>query len=215
MKNAGGQSFNVGAKIIDCGGTPHISTYREIQDNVDHELFDYSRCKPTQDQIEINNWLTSQNCFGKSILHVGIGNSSIAKLCKDAAYILGVTVAENEKRDADKLGIDNYDVFLVNKYSEIFINHILDKKFDFIIDNNLASFVCCQSHFLAYLAGLISSLSDNGAIITHWLGMQWILDQGSNSTEQCWALDEDKLKHISTIYDLNLTRHGDVFVLKK
>ena len=51
-------------------------------------------------------------------------------------------------------------------------------------------------------------------ILTHWLGMQWILDHGINNTEECWRLNEEKLIYIADFHKLDVRREGDVFIIR-
>jgi len=81
------------------------------------------------------------------MLHVGVGNSKLAqRFASRARRLDGLTVHQNEKTHADALGIPNYTVYVLNKYSPEFVS-VLTKPYDVIIDNNLASFACCQYHF--------------------------------------------------------------------
>lgn len=209
------QHFSINATVIDCGVEPLPSRYDELEERTSHALFDYSDCPPSDDQQDINDWLATQPTNGSAILHMGAGNSSVAKLCPDAHSILAVTVAPKEKQYGDSLALSNYQVFYENKHSESFEAFIADRKFDYILDNNLASFVCCQKHFLRYISALVASLNDGGVLVTHWLGMQWVLDLGLVDTETCWLLDEPKLSHLAECFDLSLSRNEQLFFLRK
>jgi hypothetical protein len=147
---------------------------------LDVEMFvDYSEMETTIDQSRIEKEIESMNLAKKSILHVGIGNSKFAKrFAIELDIIDGLTVSPNEKSKADSLRIHNYTIYLLNKYSREFISTI-SNKYDFIIDNNLASFACCKYHFYLMLDNYLWSLKPNGKILTDQRGMNWsINDRG-------------------------------------
>jgi hypothetical protein len=207
--------FDIGASVTDCGIEPLVSRHDLLESQTSHALFDFSDCLPTKDQQEINLWLSGQNIDGRAILHMGAGNSSVASQSEAAASVLAVTVAANEKHHGDSLSLDNYEVLFENKHNAAFAAFIADKKFDYILDNNLSSFVCCQQHFLAYIAALVNALADDGVLVTHWLGMQWVLDLGIDDTGSCWILDEAKLNHVAASFNLSVSRQGNLFFLSK
>ena len=209
------QLFNIGAKVADCGVEPQVNRHDLLENSTSHALFDFSQCLPTVDQQQINCWLAEQDVNGKAILHLGAGNSSVASQSTQAKEVVAVTVAANEKRHGDSLNLPNYEVIFENKYNTDFCAYLATKKFDYILDNNLASFVCCEKHFLRYFAALVNALADDGMIVTHWLGMQWVLDLGIDDTETCWLLDDDSLAHIAKCFDLTVTRQDDLFFLTK
>lgn len=205
--------FQYPAKIKDCNKSISLHSYDEVEKITKHPLMDYSSCAPSDDQKEINDYLLGYESRGKSILHIGIGNSSIAKMFTHAKNIDGITISENEEFYAKSLGLNNYHIIRENKYCSNLKTMLGNNKYDLIIDNNLASFVCCEKHFLQFMSTLSSSLKSNGMIITHWYGMQWILDHGVNDTEECWRLDEEKLQYIADYYELTLSKVGHVFLL--
>src|SRR5437764_8596280 len=103
---------------------------------------DYSRRQTSVDQARIEAWLGRTDLAGKTLLHVGVGNSSLAKgLAHRVVRVDGLTAHPNEKAHADSLRIPNYRVVLLNKHSRELFR--LRGAYDFIIDNNLASFACC------------------------------------------------------------------------
>ena len=207
--------LHLGATRIDCGREPSIEDYKEIE-SPESRLVDYSLNQVTPDQEELNAWLVRQPIHGASILHVGAGNSSVARLVASRArWITSVTVSKNEKHLADSLALANYSCALINKYSTSFVHSLEVTPYDFILDNNLASFVCCQTHFETYMRGLVSLMAEDGILATHWLGMQWICEADAFRVDSAWRLDSHKLGIIADAFHLTSERHGDIFILKR
>ncbi|MET0616648.1 MAG: hypothetical protein ABWZ54_02685 [Luteibacter sp.] len=208
-------TFDIGVMLGDCGIEPAVQRYDAAADAVSWPLIDYSSCPPTDDQMAINRWLARAPLAGKRILHVGAGNSSIARLlADDVDAVVAVTVSVNEWRHAQTLDLPGYTPLLMNKHSEAFASAFGAGSFDYIVDNNLSSFACCQRHFERYVAAIADALADDGVILTHWLGMRWVLDVGVDDVESAWLLDETKLRTIATAFGLRLDRDGDLFFLR-
>jgi hypothetical protein len=127
---------------------------------------------------------------------------------------VAITVTENEVVHADRLRLDNYSVHRLNKHSLEFAYAFEPCSFDYIVDNNLASFACCQRHFERYLQSISTMLAKDGAIVTHWLGMRWVLDAGVGDVEKAWLLDEEKLQTIAASFQLEVEREEDMFFLR-
>ena len=135
------------------------------------EAVDWTQQETTRDQARIEAVLDTMAVTGASILHVGVGNSRFAqRFASRARRIDGLTVHQNEKTHADALGIPNYTVYVLNKYSPEFLS-VLTKPYDFIIDNNLASFACCQYHFAVMCENYLRALASHGQILTCQIGM--------------------------------------------
>jgi hypothetical protein len=132
---------------------------------------DFSRRDTTKDQARIEAVLETMDLAGKRLLHVGVGNSRLAeRFAPRVARIDGLTIAPAEKARGDALALDNYRVDLANKYSRTLR---LRRRYDFIIDNNLASFACCRYHFYLMLDTYLAALRPGGLILTHQRGMDW------------------------------------------
>jgi hypothetical protein len=148
---------------------------------VDFDLYvDYSTRDTTNDQARIEEVLEGIILPQKRLLHVGIGNSKLAeKFTKLGVLVDGITVSEAEKSYAESLNIEHYRVFMVNKYHRAFADGFAqrgDKNgFDYIVDNNLASFTCCQYHFYQMLENYLGCLKVGGKILTDQRGMDWAL----------------------------------------
>jgi len=128
----------------------------------------------TNDEKDVITFLKNDDLFNnKRILHVGIGNSYIAKNLKNFKKIDGISLSKNELDLAKKINIDNYEVFFQNKYCQ---NNILSKIlnfYDIIIDVNIKSFACCDKAFVNLFKTYSKILNINGIIITSKAGMKW------------------------------------------
>ena len=128
----------------------------------------------TNDEKDVITFLKNDDLFNnKRILHVGIGNSYIAKNLKNFKKIDGISLSKNELDLAKKSNIDNYEVFFQNKYCQ---NNILSKIlnfYDIIIDVNIKSFACCDKAFVNLFKTYSKILNNNGIIITSKAGMKW------------------------------------------
>jgi hypothetical protein len=59
---------------------------------------------------------------------------------------------------------------VLNKYSPEFVS-VIANRYDFIIDNNLASFACCKYHFFVMCENYLRALTPYGQILTCQIGM--------------------------------------------
>lgn len=208
--------FDIGARRIDCGREPRIETHEAADRHASWPLLDYSACEPTEDQAAINRWLEHAALDGLEVLHVGTGNSSVARLLSGKARrIASVTVARNEWEHGRGLGLRDYQVHLLNKHSLAFAERFEPASFDCILDNNLASFACCQRHLERYFETLTGLLKPGGFVLTHWLGMQWTLDVGVDDVEPVWRLDAGKLRAIASAFGLSVQREDELFFLRR
>lgn len=208
--------FDVGATCMDCGDEPRVDSYDAAEHATGWPLFDYSGCDPTVDQAAINRWLEQSTLDGKDILHIGAGNSSVARLVSGRARrVVALTVSQAEFEHARDLGLPDYSIHLMNKHGIAFPDRFESEKFDLVLDNNLTSFACCQRHAERYLATLAGLLKADGAIVTHRAGIQWTLDVGVGDVEPAWKLDEAKLRLIADAYGLHLRREEDLFFLSR
>jgi hypothetical protein len=135
------------------------------------EAIDWTRQETTPDQLRIEAVLERTALAGTKLLHVGVGNSKLAqRFASRVRSIDGLTIHPNEQTYADSLGIGNYTVYVINKYSSEVISALFHT-YDFIIDNNLASFACCKKHFFVMLKNYLSVLGSQGLILTCQIGM--------------------------------------------
>lgn len=159
------------------GETRPYATYKEYcgseQPGVasNDEAIDWTQQQTTPDQVRIEAVLDTMALTGAQLLHVGVGNSKLAqRFASRLSGVDGLTVHHNEKIYADALAIANYTVYVLNKYSREVVS-VLSRTYDFIIDNNLASFACCKKHFFIMLENYLSLLRSQGRILTCQIGM--------------------------------------------
>ena len=207
--------FDIGAQRLDCGREPQVDTHQAAEQRATWPLLDYSQCEPTEDQQAINQWLQQAELDGCEVLHIGTGNSSVARLLAGRARVTSVTVAAGEWEHGRSLGIADYQVHLLNKHGLEFAERFAARRYDCVLDNNLASFACCQRHLERYFETLAGLLSERGFVLTHWLGMQWTLDLGVDDVEPAWRLDAGKLRAIASAYGLAVERDGELFFLRR
>jgi len=159
------------------GETPAYATYKECCGSeqpgvaLNEEAIDWTQQETTPDQARIEAVLDTMALTGAQILHVGVGNSKLAqRFASRVRGIDGLTVHHNEKTYAEALAIDNYTVYVRNKYSRE-EKSALAHTYDFIIDNNLASFACCRKYFFGMLENYLAVLRSQGRILTCQIGM--------------------------------------------
>ena len=141
----------------------------------DNSNFLYWENKPvTDDEIEIVNYLNS-NSVNKlpNILHIGIGNSYLAKNLTNYNSIDGISISNNEILFAKNLNLPNYKCLFLNKLSENAFDTFNDVKYDIIVDVNLKSYTCCDKAFHKMFSDFTKILNENGSIITGKKGMNW------------------------------------------
>lgn len=190
---------------LDCGNTvdPGI-IYSE-------DLRDWSDKATTPDQFRIEKYIDRFDLRDKRILHIGIGNSGLAKRFRGrVGAIVGTTIDEPEIAVARALDLPGYTAVLHNKYSSR--ADIVPGTFDFIIDNNPTSPCCCVRH-LAQLFGFYrEKLSENGQLVTDALGLGWIPDD-SNAR---WSFDFEDLAAVASLSGFTAYRMTrSVYVLSR
>jgi peptidoglycan/xylan/chitin deacetylase (PgdA/CDA1 family) len=150
---------------------------------VDPEWRVWTERETTPDQARIERHLPALIHRGSSILHIGVGNSGLAKgFSSTVNRIVGTTVDPEEKKHADDLAIPNYWVEIVNKYSSGMA--AMEDVFDLIIDNNPASFSCCLFHLCRMMACYAELLNDDGVLVAAEPGLSWVV--GNDTT---WSLN--------------------------
>ncbi len=151
----------------------------------------------TSDELDIIKFIKNKFYIkDKNLLHIGIGNSKIASIFNDAKKIVGITVSKGEFNFANKLNLNNYEIFLCDKYSENFIDITQKFKFDFIIDTNLKSYSCCLKSFNYMFTNYLKILNLDGKIITSRMGMNWYKKLKPKLTFSLKKLFHYKLKEI-------------------
>ena len=181
-----------------CGNLDHPGLALDMPLWVDH-----TRDETTVDQASIETELDKLDLGGKNILHVGVGNSRFAERFAGRVQLIdGLTVSENEKRLGEALAIGNYTIYFLNKYSREFSLKITNQ-YDFIIDNNLASFACCKYHFYAMLDNYLWSAKPGAQILTDQRGMDWVIE------DERWRLTFDDLLALENKFPVKARRLTD------
>ena len=191
--------------------TPTYATYKGFCGNreqpwvtLNSEAVDWTRQETTRDQVRIEAVLDTLAVTGASILHVGVGNSKFAqRFASRARRIDGLTVHLHEKSHADALGLPNYTVYVLNKHSPEF-GTVITHTYDFIIDNNLASFACCKYHFSVMFENYLRALAAHGQILTCQIGMDvyhgafgWVMTYA-----ELVSLEQKFPVHVSKVTDV-------------
>jgi hypothetical protein len=154
-----------------CGKLDHPGLATDMWIWIDH-----TSDETTVDQARIEDALEEMELEGRGVLHVGVGNSGFAqRFAARVRLVDGLTVSEPEKTLADSLQIPNYRVHLLSKYSREFLLRI-GNRYDYIVDNNLASFACCKYHFHRMLDNYLWCLERGGRILTDQRGMDWTVE---------------------------------------
>ncbi|NOT57107.1 MAG: hypothetical protein HOP18_21105 [Deltaproteobacteria bacterium] len=161
---------------------------------------EHSHLDTTVDQLRIEEALAAMAWRGKSILHIGVGNSRFAqRFAAEAALIDGLTVCQSEVDLARSLRIPNYTVYFLNKYSREFLL-TLTNRYDFVIDNNLASFACCKYHFYRMLDNYLWAMKPGARILTDQRGMDFTVE------EQRWILSYEDLQALERKFPVRVSR---------
>jgi len=136
------------------------------------EWRDWTGRETSPDQRRIEDYLGAFNLDGKRILHVGAGNSGLARrLAGRAREIVATTVVEAEAKFGAGFGIPNYRVMVHNKFAADKL--AVGAPFDFIVDNNPTSFCCCLRHLAAAVEFYASHLGTRGQLVTDRAGLRW------------------------------------------
>jgi hypothetical protein len=170
---------------------------------------DLSRRPTTEDQLRIEDTLEGLLTPSQRILHVGVGNSSLARrFAARSAGIVGITLSDDELRHADALALPGYRVLRANKYSRDL--DAIEGGFHFVVDNNPASFGCCVSHFEDMLSAYARLLHRGGMLLTDREGMYWCYDNGP------MRLRFEDLEAIARVHPFHARRiTADVFALER
>ena len=182
-----------------CGKLDHPGLATDMPIWVDH-----TRDETTVDQARIEDALEGMNLEGRRILHVGVGNSGFAKrFAPQVTLIDGLTVSEPEKALADSLSITNYTVHLLSKYSREFLQ-VIGNRYDYVIDNNLASFACCKYHFYRMLDNYLWCMRPGARILTDQRGMDFTVEDDPR-----WQLTYDDLVALEASFPLKVAAVTD------
>jgi hypothetical protein len=175
------------------------------------DLRDWSDKATTPDQARIERYIDRYDLRSARILHIGIGNSGLAKrFHRRVQDIVGTTIDESEMRVANSLGLPNYRFVKHNKFSGL--DGAVEGTFDFIVDNNPTSPCCCLCHQSDMLDFYVRKLALHGQIVTDRLGLGWVPEE----TNPRWRFDFDDLAAIGAAAGLTAHRMtGSIYVLSR
>lgn len=176
----------------------------------DPALVDYSARPVTPDQSAIEELLASRDLSGRRLLHVGVGDSSLAaRLIDRCGSIDGITVSDGELRHGESLGLAGYRVFWVNKYTRDFCLS-LRPGYAFIVDQNPGSFACCAYHFAQMMDNYRWALAPGGELLAHQRGLRWVAE------DRRWRMTFDDLAEVGRRFGMSAHRYDDgVYSLRR
>ncbi|BEU98988.1 class I SAM-dependent methyltransferase [Novosphingobium olei] len=159
----------------------------------------------TEDQLRIERYLDGFPMRGKRILHVGAGNSLLAKrFCARGAEVVGTTITREEVTHGRSLAIPRYDVRLHNKY--LGADGLEWGQFDFIVDNNPTTFACCLDHYMAMLRFYADVLKPDGQWLVDRVGLGWV---ASDDMSPRWRFSLDDLARSAALVGLQAAAMTD------
>ena len=179
----------------------------------DSEMWrDWAERETTPDQLRIEDYLAAHDLRGRRILHIGLGNSSLARRFHSrAAEIVGTTVVPHEVELARSLELANYRALLHNKYAAE--SDSLAGRFDFIVDNNPTTFCCCLAHLASMLEFYTAKLSEGGQLVTVRVGLGWAHIPEGNPR---WGFDFEDLAAAGAAAGLTASRvDHNIYVLSR
>jgi hypothetical protein len=164
---------------------------------------EHAHLDTTVDQARIEDAIQDLEWRGANLLHIGVGNSCFAeRFSPGAALIDGITVCQSELERAQSLGIPNYTVHFLNKYGREFSGTIRNH-YDFVIDNNLASYACCKYHFYRMLDNYLAVMKPGARILTDQRGMDFTVE------EKRWILSYRDLEALERKFPVRVSRVTD------
>jgi len=175
------------------------------------DLRDWSAKATTPDQRRIENYVDRYDLRQKRVLHIGIGNSGLARrFHRRVKEIVGTTIDEPEMRVARSLALPNYRFVVHNKFSGR--SDLVEGRFDFILDNNPTSPCCCMRHLADLFEFYRATLASGGQIVTDRQGLQWV----PRDSDERWSFDFDDLAAVAAAAGLSAFRvDRNVYVLAR
>ena len=160
----------------------------------------------TPDQLLIEGALENLVTASTRILHIGVGNSGLGRrFAPRVSTVVGTTLHDEERVFSEGLGIQNYAVVRANKYSSAQMDQI-GGRFDFIVDNNPASFACCLFHFACMMIRYAELLrNDGGLLLTAQGGLRWVVP----GNDPNWSLGWDDWALLGGILGMPVARVMD------
>lgn len=190
---------------LDCGND------RDPGVRYSEDLRDWSDKATTPDQKRIEHYIDRYDLSRKRVLHIGIGNSGLARrFHQRVAEIVGTTIDEPEMAVARSLAIPKYRYVLHNKYSGD--DGSVEGRFDFILDNNPTSPCCCIRHLSKLFDFYAVKLAPNGQVVTDRVGLGWVPDDAN----QRWRFTFDDLAEVAALAGLDAARAtNNIYVLSR
>ena len=175
------------------------------------ELRDWSDKATTSDQARMERYVDRYDLRRARILHIGIGNSGLAKrFHMRVGEIVGTTIDEPEMQVARALSLPNYSFVTHNKYSDR--NEAVNGTFDFILDNNPTSPCCCIRHLAVLFEFYAEKLASGGQIVTDRQGLEWVQE----ANQPRWGFDLDDLRAVGALAGFSVFPMTDsVYVLSR
>jgi hypothetical protein len=181
--------------VLDCGDDTDPGV-RFCED-----LRDWSDKATTPDQYRIEDYVARFDLRDRRILHIGIGNSGLAKrFHRRVGGIVGTTIDEPEVKVAATLDVPNYKAVRHNKYSGEY--ETIPGTYDFIIDNNPTSPCCCFRHLSQLFAFYEAKLAPGGQVVTDLQGLQWVPEDANPR----WSFSLDDLAAVAELAGLSTFR---------
>jgi hypothetical protein len=113
----------------------------------------------TRDQVCIEAALDTMAVTGASILHVGVGNSKFAQRFASRARRIAGLRCTRMKRPTQMPWGSLITPCMCSISTVRSSSRSSPTRIDFIIDNNLASFACCQQHFAVMFENYLTDIS--------------------------------------------------------
>lgn len=180
-----------------CDALPGVAESPEWQD--------WTKQITTPDQLRIEETLESCLQPTDCLLHIGVGNSSLAKrFGLRCAQIDGLTIGEPEQEYSRTIGIENYSVIKRSKYDPDLLSALPAKSYNYIIDNNPTTFSCCRTHLSSMLANYVSLLAPEGTVLTDKVGLSWT----SSPNDARWGISVDEWFAIGQAVGLSPVRRS-------
>lgn len=141
------------------------------------ELVEVDSCweslPPTLEEMSIDKYLkASQMHVGKSVLHIGTGNGYLVnQLSLNVLNIDTITISRSEYESMIPAN-DKVKKYIKNKYNAFEMASLMGT-YDLIIDVNLKSFACCETHFNDMIDFFYDKLVTDGIILTAMSGVNF------------------------------------------
>ena len=157
----------------------------------------------TESQQRIYDFLDDGIVKGDRIFHVGVGCSTLAQRYARRATVRGCTVHPGERDHGLALGIAGYEIDVADKHDPHYLATLTEcEPFDFVVDNNPASFACCWYHFLATHRAFMGLLEPGGRLLHETpRGLNWV---ASNSAKI--VIGDNDLEQLADLYGATFDR---------